>query len=595
MCSMFSWLSPLTDRVRATRFSASRNASMGFPGVRTSVNVYELKPSGLFVASLPKALESFFEGGVRPVAPHPFNNRKAALAWGQAEVDHAMARRAEFLRASMSASVCWNEESLKESIALAAAPTLGDVDLDMDLFIQIMRSYAASFACRQSKAADESLEEEIPFDGTPDLEDAAPADPHSLVIGDDDVVRLHSPLALDADGRAASPIYMDRRRPIRGTPHWHLEDSYSVDTPLFDAGLEAELRAYLNEVVFDDPEITINAATGERVALSELLATGRAHNPPRLHCSVTSGTHHRLRYNQHRQGSRLSDIACRPMVSLLWRASCALQHKVSPNGTSAGDGEDCMLRMALALVVNGYLPGTRVGCHSDNASPGPGGWQHNSQRRQSHVMVATLSSDPRLELPSQLVFSRATPTALEPHRRTTVGAPLNLLNNRGYLLGWRTDSCYQHETVPVGDHAAPELQSVRRYALIARHLELWNEFADRAPYRIKFTEEDTAAFAQKHSEYVQRQRVRLLDKFMRRQAALIKQGSSLDEAAQRASWHALCKRAGVTNGALRALRDELLEECPDRYVLAAGTTFRESCGLGARGRLQTKRTRSSVA
>ena len=121
-----------------------------------------------------------------------------------------------------------------------------------------------------------------------------------------------------------------------------------------------------------------------------------------------------------------------------------------------------MLRMALALVVNGYLPGTRVGCHSDNASPGPGGWQHNSQRRQSHVMVATLSSDPRLELPSQLVFSRATPTALEPHRRTTVGAPLNLLNNRGYLLGWRTDSCYQHETVPVGDHAAPELQSARQ-------------------------------------------------------------------------------------------------------------------------------------
>ena len=96
-----------------------------------------------------------------------------------------------------------------------------------------------------------------------------------------------------------------------------------------------------------------------------------------------------------------------------------------------------MLTMALSMVINGYLPGTHVDAHHDNATPGPGGWAHNSQRRNSNVMVATLSSDPMRDLPSQLVFSRATPTDALPKKRTFVGAQLDLINNRGYLLGWR--------------------------------------------------------------------------------------------------------------------------------------------------------------
>ena len=112
---------------------------MGLPGVRTSVHVRQLKKSGLFVAKLPRDLEQFFVGGVAPVTPL-FTDHAAALAWGRAQVDFAMAKRADFLRASMGVLACWNEQALKESIALAAAPKLCDVALDMDLLMDIMRS-----------------------------------------------------------------------------------------------------------------------------------------------------------------------------------------------------------------------------------------------------------------------------------------------------------------------------------------------------------------------------------------------------------------------------------------------------------------------
>ena len=539
--------------------------------LRTGVSVHKRKHH-LSVA-LPAGLVPFYNypNGERPISPaFPLEDYDQAFSWGKQLVDEAMLRRGDFLRRAAGGA---GDLALATAQQLLSAPGVG-CEL-IELMVVVMNMYihegqdnggehqndgvqdgALPPECDDSGECELANGGEQQNDGLQDgalLPECDDSGECKLVI-EDDIVLIRSTSTVDVHGRAASSVSRHSEPTaltVAVDKIWAFCDSYACEN-IFEADMEEELRAYLTCATIDDPLITTNAARGERRALSELVDEGAAKNPPRIHCSVArrerGGAPLRLRYNQHRQGSRLSDIVCRPMKPLLWRASCIMQSKLGRH--HQGDGEDAML--SLSLTVNVYHPGAQCMWHSDNRTPGPGGWPHNSQRRGSSVLVATLSGEPKRELPMELCFAKPT----EKGNQRVISQRLHLTNNRGYRLGSVTDDTYDHAALPVGDHGETRLAGSKRYALLVRDLELWNEFQDRAPYRILLSDEQLRASELAMQEYVETQRLRLIERRLRQEAARLRRGHALDEVATSREWGALASRLGMTLRDLKVLREE---------------------------------------
>ena len=118
-------------------------------------------------------------------------------------------------------------------------------------------------------------------------------------------------------------------------PTWQFKDSAAIDG-VFSSTLLETLRAALGQLTFDDPEITVCAARGERARLSALITAGKKHTPQRCTLSISGGAPSaaisgtpegavlRARYNFQLQGARESDLRCGPMPQPFAEAGAAL-------------------------------------------------------------------------------------------------------------------------------------------------------------------------------------------------------------------------------------------------------------------------------
>jgi hypothetical protein len=206
-------------------------------------------------------------------------------------------------------------------------------------------------------------------------------------------VKLQAAVQLDKTGRGNPRIPLPPVPPMppEARVAWrHRDDTVAIANALPPAMVE-RLRSALARLVADDVMVTPlgGVASGKRCRLSTLHPT----NPTRITCSVAGGatadgTVQRLRYAFHRMGVGADDLVCQPMPDAIFDV-CALVQSLLSSVRGSPDPHE---KLALAVQINVNKAVSAVDFHHDNATPGPGGQVHNSQRYGSATYVYRLSA-----------------------------------------------------------------------------------------------------------------------------------------------------------------------------------------------------------